>query len=144
MPRTIQRGLAWAAGWFTRKPTRGAPYYSLAFDRLTQDRETLAVPPYRLEGETDQARRGDRFDRLGRHTLPHGTEKNRELKEKGEASPAPLNEASASLKKNGLQGEIRQTREINPDTLAKMAGFRLKRIPIDRPRGSQGDPDPET
>ena len=42
MPRTIQRGLAelGGAGWFTRKLTRGAPYYSLAFDRLTQDRET--------------------------------------------------------------------------------------------------------
>jgi hypothetical protein len=146
MPRTIQRGLAelGAASWLTRKLTRGAPYYSLAFDRLTQG-ETHAVPPYRLEGETDPVRRGDRFGRLGRHTLSHGTEKNRELKEKGEASPSPLNEASASPKKeNGQQGEIRQTREINPDTLAKMAGFHLKGFPIDRPRWKQGDPDPET
>jgi Helix-turn-helix domain len=110
IPRTIQRGLAElaAASWFTRKLTRGAPYYSLAFDRLKQDGETHVVPPSGAGGETDRARWGDRFGTMGRHTLSHGTEKNRELKEKGEASPSPLNEASASLKKNGLQGEQRR------------------------------------
>jgi hypothetical protein len=42
-------------------------------------------------------RRGDRFGRKGRHTLSHGTEKNRELTEKGDASPSPRkSEASAS------------------------------------------------
>ena len=47
IPRTIQRGLQELAqaGWFTRKLTRGAPYYSFAFDRMLKEGHTQFSPP---------------------------------------------------------------------------------------------------
>ena len=67
---------------------------------------------------------------MGAHTLRHGTEKNRELKDKGEASPSPRNSAtSASPKKeNGQQGNG-EDREINPETRAKLNRMGVKLTP---------------
>ena len=99
---SIKRGLSEleAAGWIARKFTRGAPYYSFAFDRLSQDGGAYAAPASQADGGAVLHGWGRSSARMGAHTLRHGTEKNRELKEKGEASPSPRNSAaSASPKK---------------------------------------------
>ena len=130
---SIKRGLSEleAAGWIARKLTRGAPYYSFAFDRLSQDGGAYAAPASQADGGAVLHRWGRSSAQMGAHTLRHGTEKNRELKEKGEASPSPLNEASASLKKNGLQGELRRRPAVHDVLFAKPK------------RWKAGDPDGE-
>jgi hypothetical protein len=100
-------------------------------------REKVSPAPEKVSSVTRKGVTGD----------TQNTKNTKNTKNKCEASPSPRNSAASpppKKEKNGQQGEIRQTREINPDTLAKMAGFHLKRFPIDRRRWKQGDPDPET
>jgi hypothetical protein len=132
IPRTIQRGLQELAqaGWFTRKLTRGAPYYSFAFDRMLKEGHTLS-PLNGTDGETDQAGWGDKSVAMARHTLSHGTEKNRELKEKrkSDASPSPHNGASVAgpWKPFDPPPESRVSEEERKANLAKLKNvFRHK------------------
>ena len=86
-------------------------------------------------------RMGGQFGRMGAHTLSHGTEKNRELKEKGEASPPTLKRVEASP--NGQQEKVSQLREISDKAKAIMARLPIKHLPFEPRRWKEGDPDPE-
>jgi hypothetical protein len=69
------------------------------------------------------------------HTLRHGTEKNRELKEKGEAEASPRNSAaSASTKKeNGQQEEQGEMRDVSPKAQPVLSRLAIpKRFPREK------------
>jgi hypothetical protein len=76
---------------------------------------------------------------MGAHTLLHGIEKNRELKEKGEASPPTRKRVEASPKaKKGIQEKEggKEMTDITPKGRAVLdaAGIKPKPFPHERPR----------
>ena len=138
---SIKRGLSEleAAGWITRKFTRGAPYYSFPFDRLAQDGGAYAAPPSPADGGAVLHGWGRSSARMGAHTLRHGTEKKRELKEKGEASPPTLKRVEASPKKKTATKKVQMRRSAT----RRRDGTPSNQAPTVSPRWKEGDPDPE-
>jgi DNA-binding transcriptional MocR family regulator len=104
---TVNRGLAEleAAGWITRKLTRGAPYYSFAFDRLTDGGATLHPVDGQDGGATLHGWGCNPAPDGGAHAAPRNREEYRKNME-GEASPSPLNGASASPEDPESQSEL--------------------------------------
>ena len=74
---------------------------------------------------------------MGAHTLRHGTEKNRELKEKGEASPPTLKRVEASP--NGQQEKVTQLREISDKAKAVMERLPIKHLPFQPERWKEAE-----